>query len=94
LTERIRQSNGADFVVNKGSGSYLGGEITGGAVGAATASLIAARLTFGLSSRIALHAAHHSFPLLGGAKLAHIQITLWVIGMKGSGVNLRIPLPW
>jgi len=44
-----------------------------------------------LRCKVALHGPHHSFPGLG--KKCHIQVTCWVKGSKGSGVNLRIPVP-
>jgi RHS repeat-associated protein len=95
LTEQIRQTNGADSVVDKNSGAYLGGKITGAAVGAGIASLAAANAALGVESKIALHGAHHTFAWLGGARVAHIQIFMWVAGQKGSDfVNWHIPLPW
>ncbi len=93
MTEKVRQLNGADSVVDKGSGSYLGGKITGGVVGTGIASLAVANAV-GLGSKVAIHGAHHAFKWLGGARLAHIQITLWLAGVKGSDINFRIPLPW
>jgi hypothetical protein len=44
-----------------------------------------------LRCKVALHGPHHSFPGLG--KKCHIQATCWIKGSKGSGVNLRIPVP-
>jgi hypothetical protein len=41
--------------------------------------------------KVALHGPHHSFPGVG--KKCHIQITCWAKGQKGSGVNLRVPVP-
>lgn len=41
--------------------------------------------------KVALHGAHHSFPGLG--RKCHVQVTCWIKGQKGSGVNLRIPVP-
>ena len=94
LTEKARQLNGADSVVDKGSGAYLGGKITGAAVGTGILSLAAANAAVGLESKVAIHGAHHAFEFLGGARLAHIQVILWIAGQKGSDLSLRIPLPW
>jgi|SRR5271157_287011 len=94
LTEKARQLNGADSVVDKGSGAYLGGKITGAAVGTGILSLAAANAAVGLESKVAIHGAHHAFEYLGGARLAHIQVILWIAGQKGSDLSLRIPLPW
>jgi hypothetical protein len=84
FTEKARQLNGTDSVVDKGSGAYLGGKITGAAVGTGIASLAVANAAVGLESKVAIH----------GARLAHIQIILWIAGQKGSDLSLRIPLPW
>ncbi len=94
LTEWARRQNGADSVVNRDSGAYLGGEITGGTVGAGIATLAAANAAVGLETKVALHGAHHAFELLGGARLAHLQVILWIAGQKGSDISLRIPFPW
>jgi len=94
LTEKARQLNGADSVVDKGSGAYLGGKVTGAVVGTGIASLAVANAAVGLESKVAIHAAHHAFEYLGGARLAHIQVILWIAGQKGSDLSLRIPLPW
>ncbi len=94
LTEKARQLNGADSVVDKGSGAYLGGKITGAAVGTGIVSLAAANAAVGLESKVAIHGAHHAFGYLGGARLAHIQVILWIAGQKGSDLSMRIPLPW
>jgi hypothetical protein len=32
--------------------------------------------------------------ILEGARLAHIQVILWIAGQKGGDLSLRIPLPW
>jgi RHS repeat-associated protein len=44
-----------------------------------------------LRCKVALHGPDHTFPRLG--KKCHIQATCWIKGSKGSGVNLRIPVP-
>ena len=41
--------------------------------------------------KVNIHPAHHTFPGLG--KKCHIQVTCWIKGTKGSGVNVRIPVP-
>ncbi len=81
-------------MVDKGSGAYLGGKVTGAAVGTGIASLAVANAAVGLESKVAIHGAHHAFEYLGGARLAHIQIILRIAGQKGSDLSLRIPLPW
>uniref|UniRef100_UPI003220535A hypothetical protein n=1 Tax=Thermogutta sp. TaxID=1962930 RepID=UPI003220535A len=69
----------------------LGSQVSlaGAAVADAAAGGIAAS---GVSTKVAIHGAHHSFGSLG--RLAHIQINWWRSGVKGSGRVLRIPLPW
>jgi hypothetical protein len=96
LTEMARNTTfiDSDSAVTKSSSSYAGGEIFGGAVGVSLAGASAARAA-GWTSRIAVHSAHHAFELLGGAELAHVQLNIWQIGVKGSGFTVfRIPLPW
>jgi hypothetical protein len=44
-----------------------------------------------LMFKVAIHAAHHAFPIIGRAR--HIQIMLWRAGVKGSHWILRIPIP-
>jgi RHS repeat-associated protein len=46
----------------------------------------------GLDAKVALHEAHHTF--WWGERMRHIQITIWRTGVKGSGINIRIPWPW
>lgn len=46
----------------------------------------------GVSTKVAIHGAHHSFGAAG--RLSHIQINWWRAGVKGSGGVIRIPLPW
>ena len=74
------------------SGVYTAGEVTGGVAGLAEGGLALARAGYGVTSRIAIHAAHHTFPLVGEA--AHVQLNVWRIGVKESGWAFRIPLPW
>ena len=91
LTEYIRGQMGTDVYVNKCSGSYTGGEVAGEIWGVAAGSAGVAR-SAGWTSKIAAHGPHHSFGKLG--KLSHIQTTIWKKGVKRSGKNIRIPLPW
>jgi RHS repeat-associated protein len=44
-----------------------------------------------LRCKVAIHSDHHTFPFLG--KKCHLQITCWAKGLKGSGINIRIPVP-
>src|SRR5690606_9003078 len=47
----------------------------------------------GWTGRLALHDAHHSFPLLGNQP--HLQLNLWQTGVSGSGMAFRLPIsPW
>ena len=63
------------------------GGATAGACGVAAA-------TASYSGILAIHAAHHTFWLLGGKKLPHIQLNVWRPGVKDSGMTVfRIPLP-
>jgi hypothetical protein len=39
----------------------------------------------------AIHPAHHTFPLVGRRR--HIQLTVYLKGIKGTQINIRIPLP-
>ena len=41
--------------------------------------------------KVAIHGAHHVFPLIGSAR--HVQIMLWRAGVKGSHWILRLPIP-
>ena len=41
--------------------------------------------------KIGVHPAHHNFPVLGPQP--HVQITIWLKGVPGSGINIRIPIP-
>lgn len=90
-TKLIRESIGCSDCVDYESGQYAAGQVAGGAAGTALGGLTAARAA-GVTSRVAIHGAHHVFPLVGRA--AHVQVNVWRIGVKGSGVAFRIPLPW
>ncbi len=52
----------------------------------------AARATdFGAwAGKLRSHEAHHRFGTLG--RLPHLQLNLWRVGVKGSGVAVRLPL--
>lgn len=47
-------------------------------------------LTGAWAGKIGSHEAHHRFGRLG--RLPHLQLNLWRIGVKGSGISLRLPL--
>jgi hypothetical protein len=38
-----------------------------------------------------LHSAHHQFPMLG--ERCHLQMNCYLKGVKGSGIQMRIPVP-
>lgn len=42
------------------------------------------------AGKIGSHEAHHHFGSLG--RLPHLQVNLWRVGVKGSGVSYRLPL--
>lgn len=42
------------------------------------------------AGKIGSHAAHHRFGDLGA--LPHLQLNLWRVGVKGSGLSFRLPL--
>ena len=62
-----------------------------GAVASVCLSGAGALKAAGISSRIALHGAHHEFPPLG--RLPHVQLNWWRAGVKGSGGAVRVPVP-
>ncbi len=90
-TKWVRDAIGCGDCVDFDSGVYTAGQVTGAVTGAALGGLTAARAA-GVTSRVAIHGAHHTFPVVGRA--AHIQVNVWQIGVKGSGSALRVPLPW
>jgi hypothetical protein len=97
LTEKFRQHYGYNDVVDKQSGAYAAGFVTGAAVGGATGALTIGKAVAGLETKIAIHGAHHVFNLIG--QVPHIQIIWWIAGEAGSdqtvGSPIRIPLtPW
>lgn len=70
---------------SKNIGAVTAAVATG--LGAAHVAIRAA----GISYRIALHGAHHRFPLLGLRR--HRQLNLWRQGVAKSGRAFRMPLP-
>lgn len=90
-TKKVREIWDCSDCVDYESGMYTAGQVTGGVTAVAGAALGVARAA-GVTSRVAVHGAHHAFPLVGRA--AHIQLNVWRIGVSGSGRALRIPLPW
>lgn len=42
------------------------------------------------AGKIGSHEAHHCFGSLG--RLPHVQLNVWRVGIKGSGVSYRLPL--
>ena len=42
------------------------------------------------AGKLGSHAAHHCFGTLG--QLPHVQLNLWRVGVKGSGISCRVPL--
>jgi len=90
-TKKVRELWDCGDCVDYESGVYTAGQVTGGVTAVAGGALGVARAA-GVTSRVAIHGAHHTFPLVGRA--AHIQVNVWRIGVPGSGRALRIPLPW
>ncbi len=42
------------------------------------------------AGKVGSHAAHHGFGRLG--RLPHVQVNVWRVGVKGSGVAYRLPV--
>lgn len=42
------------------------------------------------AGKLGAHGAHHRFGDLG--HLPHLQLNIWRVGVKGSGVSVRLPL--
>lgn len=42
------------------------------------------------AAKIASHEAHHRFGEFGRQR--HVQLNLWRVGVKGSGISYRVPL--
>jgi RHS repeat-associated protein len=72
---------------------YAIGAGAGGLIGIGAGAATAGGVAFGpMVVKIAIHGAHQFFPAIG-ARLPHIQIIKWIIGVKGSHWIGRIPLP-
>ena len=94
ITEWVRGEQGLENMVDANSMAYIAGEWTGYGWFAATGAAGAGRAatTAGLRAKVALHGAHHSFGRLG--RLKYVQMTIWKSGVKGSHINIRVPLQW
>lgn len=92
-TEYLREQLGVNDVVNYESNFHSAGKVAGYAHGIVSSGATVVR-ALGWQTRIAIHGPHHSFNFLGGAKLSHLQLNYWKIGIKGSGGAFRLPLPW
>lgn len=82
-------------VIDKHSTAYTTGSVAGLADAAAISALSLAKGLAGLETKIAIHGAHHAFPLIG--EVPHLQIMWWLSGVAGSaqrmlGSPIRIPL--
>jgi hypothetical protein len=42
------------------------------------------------AGKLGAHEAHHRFGTLG--RLPHVQLNLWRVGVKGSGIAFRLPV--
>ena len=95
MTEWVRGEQGLENTVDASSTAYTAGEWTGYGWFAATgaAGVGRAATTAGLQGRVGLHGAHHTFRQVGLGRLPHIQLNVWRVGVKGSGISIRIPLP-
>jgi len=80
-----------DQFVNKCSGFYTAGIVTGSVIGVVLGDELASQPN---TTQLILdyHDTPHPFGPLG--ELPHIQLNVWTTGIKGSGWALRIPLPW
>jgi hypothetical protein len=95
LTEKARKYFGSNDVVDQHSGAYTAGLVTGIGVTAAGGALAIGKVAAGLETKVAIHGAEHTFPLLG--RVPHLQIMWWIAGASGqmTGSPIRIPLaPW
>jgi hypothetical protein len=95
VTEKVRKHFGYNNVVDQNSGAYAAGLVTGIGVTAAGGALSLGKVAAGLETKIAIHGAHHAFPLIG--EVPHLQIMWWIAGAGGQmmGSPIRIPLaPW
>jgi RHS repeat-associated protein len=92
-TTRFNQWRGTEQFVNERSGAYIGGEVLGAGITAAGGTLAAGKVFAGVETKIAIHGAHHLFPLVG--EVPHLQVMWWIRGAAGSGGVIRIALtPW
>jgi len=72
-----------------GKGGTVAATIGAAAVGAGL-GLVAGHLAAGGALKVAVHKAHHTFPIVG--KAVHLQVNWWTPGVKGSGGVFRLPL--
>lgn len=42
------------------------------------------------AGKVGSHEAHHRFGAFG--RLPHVQVNVWRVGIKGSGISYRLPL--
>ncbi len=91
ITEYVRRRQGTDNVVDRNTGAYAAGAITGTAIGVVTTALATGH-PFGLRTLIKSEPADHFFPLIGYAR--HLRIGYWVRGASGSGRWIQIPYWW
>lgn len=94
LTDLYRTEAGLANTINEDSGAYVTGQVAGVAHGIALGGAGAVRgaAAAGVRAKVGLHTAHHTFGSLG--RLRQIQMTIWRARVKGSHINIRIPLPW
>jgi len=90
LTDWIRDQMGTNYVVDKCSGVYTTGEVSGYAWDVAAGGAAVKSLSR-YGARLAVHGPHHTFGRLG--RLPHVQLNIWEKGVKGSGKAIRLPLP-
>lgn len=64
--------------------------VTGGALVGMAAGAVLGHLAVGGGIRVGIHGAHHTFGRFG--KLAHVQVNIWMKGVRGSGKAVRIRL--
>jgi L-alanine-DL-glutamate epimerase-like enolase superfamily enzyme len=89
---RAEELTEQDYQQRERSYWYTAGEVTGVVTDVAEGAeaAIATSRAAGWGGRIALDAAHHTFPRFG--KLSHLQLDLYKAGVKGSNINIHIPL--
>ena len=81
--------------VDSNSNAYFVGEVTFDVGMLATGvGGVKALKAAGWAGKLTIDGDHHAFPRLGGRYLAHVQLTVWKNGVKGSDkVLFRIALP-